>query len=132
MIDASLFLQLLLYILGSILLKWLKDGNVQITINNEPNENNEISWKKDVYDRFVLTFIYAEDVDASNIQIKTTSEIELYNRKSKFTAEHTTQGENKELNNIIVSETNANTLDIYKGQLYANVKSTEKKEIPFI
>lgn len=108
-----------------------KDGNVQITINNEPNENNEISWKKDVYDRFVLTFVYAEDVDASNIQIKTTSEIELYNRKSKFTAEHTTQVENKELNNIIVSETNAQTLDIYKGQLYANVKATEKKEIPF-
>lgn len=108
-----------------------KDGNVQITIQNNANENNEISWKKNVYDQFILTFIYAEDVDASKVEFKTNSEIEIYNKNGKVTAEHTVGIENQELNNIIVSRIKMDNAEIYKGQLYANVKAEEKKEIAF-
>ena len=108
-----------------------KDGNVKIVLPNKVNSNNEISWKKDVYDEIIVTFIYPEETDAQKIEIKTASEIQIYNGDNKYTAEHTVGIENKELNNIITSTSEVVTNDLYKGQLYANTTSSEKKEIPF-
>lgn len=108
-----------------------ENGIVEITIKNDPNENNEISWKKDVYDEIIVTFVYDENVDASKVEIKTSSEIQIYNSESKFTAGHTVGIENTELNNIITSEEKVLTTDVYKGQLYENAKNAEKKEMPF-
>lgn len=111
---------------------WKKESDViQIFLNNDPNENNEINWKKNVYDEVIITFIYDENVDASKVEIKSSSQITLYNLNNKYTAEHTVGIENKELNNTIMSQTQIISQEMYKGQLYANVKSTEKKNIPF-
>lgn len=108
-----------------------ESGFVEIIINNNPNENNEISWKKDVYDELIITFVYPESADASKVELTTNSEIQIYNSESKFTAMHTVGIENKELNNIIASEKIMDSAEMYKGQLYVNVTATEKKEIPF-
>lgn len=105
-----------------------ENGVVEITLQNE---GNEISWKKDCYDELIVTFIYSEQADASIVEIETNSEISVHNSESKFMAKHLVGIENKELNNIITAKTEATSTDISKGQLYANSKNTEKKEIAF-
>ena len=105
-----------------------ENGVVEITLQNE---GNEISWKKDCYDELIVTFIYSEQADASIVEIETNSEISVHNSESKFMAKHLVGIENKERNNIITAKTENTSSEIYKGQLYANVKNTEKTEIPF-
>lgn len=105
-----------------------ENGVVEIILQNE---GNEISWKKDCYDELIVTFVYSEQADASVVEIETNSEISIHNSESKFTARHLVGIENKELNNIITSTIEDTSSEIYKGQLYANSKNTEKKEIPF-
>ena len=78
-----------------------------------------------------MTFVYSEQADASVVDIETNSEISIHNSESKFTARHLVGIENKELNNIITSTIEDTSSEIYKGQLYANSKNIEKKEIPF-
>lgn len=108
-----------------------ENGIVEITMKNDPNENNEIKWVKNVNDEIVVTFIYSEDADSSKIEIESNSEIQVYNSENKYNATHIVEIENKELNNIISTETQALTTDLYKGQLYENAKNVEKKEIQF-
>ncbi len=108
-----------------------ENGNLQITINNEVNENGEISWKKGVTDKFIITLIYDEAVDTSKVETKINSEIELYNQSNKLTAESISKIENTELNNIITSTINFDNIELYKGQLYANTKLEEAKDIQF-
>lgn len=108
-----------------------ENGILQITVDNNENKEKEISWKKNETDSFIITFVYAENVDANKIEIKTTSEIEVYNLTDKLTAESTSLLEGKELNNIITTNIDIDNVETYKGQLYANTKSENKKEINF-
>lgn len=108
-----------------------EDGIVQITLNNEANTNNEISWNKNICDELVVTFIYGEDVDASKVEIKTDSEIKVHNSKSTLKATHTKGIENQEPNSVIMGKSEITTSEMYKGQLYANINATEKQDIPY-
>lgn len=108
-----------------------ENGNIKISLENNPNENQEISWLKNAYDQIVVTLIYDEKVDASKVEFKTTSEILIYNYDNKYTASHTLGIENKEFDNIITTEINFLTNDIYKGQLYKNMQSENKQDIEY-
>ena len=108
-----------------------ENGQLQITLKNDPDGDNNIKWNKNVYDEIVVTLIYSEEVDASKVEIKTTSDMSLYNSASTYTAEATKGIENKTLNNTITAQVESNSVDIYKGQLYANTKSDEKKDIEY-
>ena len=111
---------------------WKNDnGNIQITINNNPNENGEIVWKKNAYDEIIVTLIYGENVDASKIELKTSSEILIYAYENKYTASHTVGIENKEFDSTIMSEIEFLTTDMYKGQLYANTQSDNPQDIEY-
>lgn len=105
-----------------------ENGKVQITLKNE---DSEIKWNKDVYDQLVVTFIYAKDVDASKVEITTNSEITVHNTETKYTATYKKGIENQEPNGIVLTQAKINTAEIYKGQLYANVTATEKKDIEY-
>lgn len=107
------------------------DEKVQITIENKVDENNQIAWKKNVTDEFIITFIYKEDVDTSKIEMKTDSEITVYSTEDKFEDEHETMIENQELDNIVMSEIQLENSSLYKGQLYVNTKIEDKKEVEF-
>jgi len=98
-----------------------ENGKVEITLNNEIDSNNQISWSKNVYDEIVVTYIYPETVDASKLEITTNSEITLHNLSNKYTAKFTKGIENQELNNVIIGRTEITSTDIYKGQLYENI-----------
>lgn len=108
-----------------------ENKKVQITLENNADSNNQIAWAKGAYDEIVVTYIYAKDVDASVVEITANSEIQLHNSGSKFTAKYTKGIKNKELNNTIVSNINVGTNEIYKGQLYANTKTENVKEVIF-
>ena len=59
-------------------------GKIEINVNNNPN-NGKISWKKNVLDEYIVTYIYSEDVyeEIKNTSVKldfeVTVEISLYN-----------------------------------------------------
>lgn len=108
-----------------------ENGILQITVKNQADENNQINWSKNVYDDFVATFIYDSTVDASKIEMTTNSEIKLHNTENTFKATETRTNENQELNKILMERTKITTTELYKGQLYANINATEKKDIQY-
>lgn len=108
-----------------------ENGKLQITLKNEPDEENNITWNKNSYDELVVTLIYSEDVDASTVEIKTNSEITLYNSSNTYTAEYTKGIQNQSLNKTISTKIEKNTTELYKGQLYVNSKSEQKQDIEY-
>lgn len=99
-----------------------EDGITKIILSNEPNENNEISWNKNVWDEVVVTYIYPEEVDASKLEITTNSEVKVYNSENTYKGTHTAILENQEPNNVIIGKTKIITEELYKGNLYAKIE----------
>ena len=111
---------------------WSKvNDKVQIVLSNEANESNQVQWLKNAYDKFVVTYIYNKDVDASTVEIITNSEIKVHNSGTTYTAKYTKGIKNKYPNGIITADTITNTSNLYKGQLYANKTSNQIKNITY-
>ena len=102
--------------------------DVQIKVENS---GNKISWKKGTADEYVITYVYNEDANTNGTELKVNAEIEAYNTNTKFSKEATAKVDEKELSNIVVSEIKMENTETYKGQLYANTKTDNKKEIIF-
>lgn len=98
-----------------------ENRNVQITLNNEIDENNQVTWTQNAYDEIVVTYIYPENVDASIVEITANSEIKLHGSENTYTARYTEGIKNQELNNVIMERTEITTGELYKGKLYANI-----------
>ena len=98
-----------------------ENGNAQITLNNEIDENNQVSWIQKAYDEIVITYIYPENVDASRVEITADSEMSLHGSGNTYTATYTKGIVNQEPNNVIMERTEITTDEMYKGQLYANI-----------
>ena len=105
------------------------DGIVEVEIANEENENKEVQWSKTGYDQIVVTLIYEEKVEVQEEVVTATSEITLYNdTKIEGNSEQVLK---EEVNNVLVIQENSSVSQIYKGQLYANTVSNNKKEIEY-
>lgn len=102
--------------------------NVQVKVENK---GDTISWKKGTADEYVITYVYDEDTNTNGTELKVNAEIEVYNTSTKFSKEATVTVDEKELSEIVVSEIKMENTETYKGQLYANTKSNNKKEIVF-
>lgn len=98
------------------------NGKVQITLNNEIDENNQVSWAKNVFDEIIVTYIYPETVDASKVEITADSEISLHATENTYTATYTKGIENQEPNHVIIGKTEITTEELYKGNLYAKIE----------
>lgn len=111
---------------------WTRENeNIQIVLENNGNEQSEISWAQNAFDEIIITYTYNSKVDASVIEVNASSEIQVYNSENKYNATANYKIENMEPNNIIRNEITSNITEIYKGQLYANLKSEEKKNIEY-
>lgn len=108
-----------------------EDGTLQIIFKNDPNEENKITWNKNVYDELVVTLIYSEDVDASVVEITTNSELMLCGYSEPFTASSMKKIEGMTLNGTITTNIESNSTEIYKGQLYVNTKTENIKDIEY-
>jgi len=109
----------------------IQDGKLEITLDNKVDDNKEITWIKDTYDEIIVTFIYDKDVDTSGLSLTTNSELKVYNFEETYKCSSTTESDNLGSNNVIMVIPQITTKEIYKGQLYANIKATEKKDIPY-
>ena len=98
-----------------------ENGTIEITLTNETDSNNQISWNKDVYDEIVISYIYPEDVEVGKSEIVTDAEIKLYNSKKSYTLNNKLAIENEESNNVIMGRTQITTEELYKGKIYANI-----------
>ena len=108
-----------------------KDGKLQFTIKNEPNNENKITWNKNVYDEFIVTFIYDENVDASVVEATTNTELMLSGYTEPFTASSMKKIEGMTLNKIITTQIASNNTQLYKGQLYVNTQTANVKDIEY-
>ena len=104
-----------------------KDGNLQMVLTNEPNEENKILWKKQGNENIILTLVYDKDVDLNGVKLPVEETVKLYNDK-EITVSNTIELNNEEKDNLVqVSVTNTEDT-IYKGKLNANLdRSFETK-----
>lgn len=56
-----------------------QNNQIEITLKNEPNENNQISWKESGNENIILTYIYDKNIELDNVDIKINTNITLYN-----------------------------------------------------
>lgn len=111
-------------------------GKIEINVNNNPN-NGKISWKKNVLDEYIVTYIYSEDVyeEIKNTSVKldfeVTVEISLYNDGTGTTVISNGVGEysykQKKLGELIDITTHA-TDSINKGYMYNNKETAEENK----
>lgn len=96
-----------------------KEGKINIEILNNVDENNNISWQKNVTDEIIVTFIYNEETQITPFTSKVKSTIKLYG-ESNITAQKEismTKGNLETQGEITTLET-AITEEIYKGNMY--------------
>ena len=111
-------------------------GKIEINVNNNPN-NGKISWKKNVLDEYIVTYIYSEDVyeEIKNTSVKldfeVTVEISLYNDGTGTAVINNGIGEysykQKKLGELIDITTHA-TDSINKGYMYNNKETAEENK----
>lgn len=104
-------------------------GTIDITVNNQPNEN-KVEWNKNLKDEFVLTYIYSEKVDSVDTDEIATVSIEAYNNEvTKVEKENILNIKQSEKIGAIVTTQITTNNELSKGYLYSNVeKETEYVE----
>ena len=108
-----------------------EEGKINIEILNNVDENNNISWQKNVTDEIIVTFIYNEETQITPFTSKVKSTIKLYG-ESNITAQKEismTKGNLETQGEITTLET-AITEEIYKGNMYIGEETnyeTQKK-----
>ncbi len=97
-----------------------ENKKVKITVNNNADENNCISWEKNTADVFVITYVYPEITETKNMDTKITAQATMYtylnnnNNYASAEKEIKTTLENKSINpEISVSVTG----EIFKGNM---------------
>lgn len=104
-----------------------KEKNViNIIAENIADENDNVSWKKNATDQFVVTYIYNEDIfdginDNIKIQLKEQSKIEVYQKDIQvFEQKIEDEIELNEITGNIVDTNIASTKTVDKGYIYLN------------
>lgn len=113
-----------------------QNSKLTIIVNNDLNENQKVSWKKEAQDEFVVTYIYPETEIASegvNVTIAANSELKIY-EASETNASKTFGGEitlKDQISNLVDFSIITNIESLSKGQLYANYEAQNKIETEY-
>lgn len=107
-----------------------KDSIVEFKFTNNPNEENNILWKKQGNEKIVLTLVFEKNDEKedeeyenliNNVIKQSNVEVTLYNDKQLSTTGNLSI-ENLEEKEAVVQITSKNTEDaIYKGKLYSGI-----------
>lgn len=98
-------------------------GILTINVENSINEEGKVAWVNGTPDKFVVTYIYEEDVKEKAIKIHTESETEtlvLNGQTVKANLEKKDYDLDSKIGDIATAEVTANNEAINKGYLYAN------------
>ena len=98
-----------------------ENGYVEITLKNEPTQNNDILWRKQGEENVVLTYIYDADVELDNIEITSEESVTLQNDKVLTSNVGTVTLSNEEIDSTIKVTANNAEDSIYKGKLYSGI-----------
>ena len=111
----------------------INEDMVQIVLKNEVDANNEIKWEKNCYDEIVVTFVYPETVEMSEISSTVENEIKLYGKTETYKKVMMNMlNVNTKPNNIVMGKTEIKTEELYKGKLYANIDEEYETETKLI
>lgn len=108
----------------------VENGKVTIKVENKEDENKQISWKKEVTDEYIITYIFSEEalrtITAEGIRVnqKATSQITTYT-SSIATTENTLDTKLTEQLSEIITFNLAKTNTLSKGYIYANYSAQE-------
>lgn len=99
--------------------KYNKDEQkINITVNNKAVEN-KVSWEKGVEDKFVVTYVYDENVNTANFESNINSKISLYETENTvLTGTSEIVKENMEAIEKDIALNISGTDVIYKGNMY--------------
>ncbi len=111
-----------------------KQDALVITVKNEPNAENKISWNKEGKDEFIITYIFDENAELDQTEFSVYSSIKLYDDRTGSSFRGQTKN-NEELYDIAKVEVKNQEDEIYNGKLYANIdrdiKNTTKVQINY-
>lgn len=114
-------------------------GKITIKVENKIDEQGNISWSKNAEDKFIITYIYPQEIlnnvpeEGNKIQIQTKAQITTYGAKENI-IEKEAKGEillKDQIGNVINTEVNTNVETLSKGYIYANYEATEKNETQY-
>ena len=114
-------------------------GKITIKVENKIDEQGNISWSKNAEDKFIITYIYPQEIlnnvpeEGNKIQIQTKAQITTYGAKEDI-IENEAKGEillKDQIGNVINTEVNTNVETLSKGYIYANYEATEKNETQY-
>lgn len=113
----------------------ISEGIITIRTKNQKDGNENISWKKQAQDEYVITYIYPEEVlnaDKTSVNLKVNSNITLYNAsETELQANYEETLEIVEKIGNVVDYVVEATESLSKGQIYANYISNEKHEVEY-
>ena len=99
-----------------------EESAVEIKFTNEPNEQNNILWKKEGNEKVVLTLIYDKDSTLDNITLQPEIKVTLYDGKELSTNTVIDKTQLSEEKDAIIQTTASNSeSSIYKGKLYSGI-----------
>lgn len=107
-----------------------KMGIITIKLNNEADENGNISWNKSDADKFVITYLY--DVNMNNMKTtvssKVSTNVSLINGM-KVNNETQTNDFNIDgkIGDIVNAEITSNVDSLNKGYMYNNINNSDAK-----
>ena len=111
----------------------INEGIITINVQNMKDGNQNISWKKQGQNEYVITYIYPEEAlnsEKAIVNMKVNSNITLYNAsETLLQANYENELEMKEKIGNVVDFTIEATESLSKGQIYANYIANEKQEI---
>ena len=116
----------------------LEANKLVITTKNEPNAKNEISWKKQAQDEFVITYLYPEEAldnlpeEGSKVSINAVNTLTIYNEgEEKITKTFEGEITLKDQIGSLIDFQMTNTSELSKGQIYANYQASNKVETEY-
>ena len=95
-------------------------NTVKITFNNEPNESNNILWKKEGNENIILTLVYDKEVELNKSSVQLNEKVILYNEK-ELTSANNIELINEEKDSLVQVKIVNSESEIYKGKLYAGI-----------
>ena len=115
-----------------------ENGKITIKVKNEANEKNQISWKKQAQDEFIITYIYSEEtlnalLEENKVSINAVNTLTTY-EEQEATITKNYEGEitlKNQIGSLVDFQLNTNIEELSKGQIYANYQAKNKVETEY-
>lgn len=96
-----------------------RENNVlNVQLNNEVDENNNISWVKNAEDRLIITYIFDSDIEPTDFTSEVNVNYEIYGSNTKFSKMSRISSEVLPEAEDILNVKSDITKNIYKGNMY--------------